>query len=477
MTRSRSRVRLKVDLPAGRVTVAPYSDEAKREGEAYLQVLRVVLFLGCAGILLAQPPAQTPEYEGPSILTRGAAPSNTSTRETGIRPYFVVQGTFDNGWTSVNIDPQGNVTNIRSYGVEGQVGLYGEHQWRRSLLELDYRGDFRHYATNSAYDNSNHLLRIGLTHALSKRSQLKLLGMAGTFSRSYMNGLSYYDGNTFQSLPSNEIFDNRVNYFITSATYIYQKSARLSFSVGGDGFLVRRQSSALYGVTGGTARGDMAYRISRRTTIGLNYEFNHYDFTKALGGSDVHSLGINYATRISRLWELSVFAGGSRVESLFLNNVTLDPAVAAILGQTTGVEVAHNIRWAPAIEARLARAFHRAALTFQFTRRINPGNGIYLTSQIQSAVASFDYTGVRYWSFNLSGGYNSLRGMIQSIGTYQSTYVGFGTTRHLAKDFYLTGRIDNRRYDLGLVTDFTRTPLRVAIGLGWSPGDRPLSVW
>lgn len=477
MTRSRPRVRLKVDLPAGRVTVAPYSDEAKREGEAYLQALRIVFLLGCTGILLAQSQAQTPEYEGPSILTRGAAPSNTAVSETGIRPYFLVQGSFDNGLTGAGTDSQGHVSNVNAYGVQGQAGLYGEHQWRRTLLELDYRGDFRHYTSNSGFDGSNHLLRLGLIRSLSRHSQLKLLEMAGTYSRSYLAGLSYYDGNTFQDLPSNELFDNRVNYFLTSATYIFQKTARLSFSAGGDGFLVRRQSSALYGVTGGTARGDVAYRINRRTTIGLNYEFSHFDFTKALGGSDVHTLGINYSTRISRLWELSAFMGGSRVESLFLNKVTLDPIVAAILGETAGLEVAHNIRWAPAVEARLARAFHRASLTLQYTRRINPGNGIYLTSQGQSAIGSFNYTGVRYWSFNISGGYNSMRALIQSIGNYQATYVGVGTTRHLANDFYLTSRIDNRRYDLGPVADFSRNPLRIVFGFGWSPGDHPLSVW
>ncbi|HWB99401.1 MAG TPA: hypothetical protein VG672_21980 [Bryobacteraceae bacterium] len=442
-----------------------------------MRVLRIVFLSGCAGLLLAQPQTQTPEYQGPSILTRGTGPSNAYVPETSIRPYFLVQGTFDNALTPVSVDSQGNVTKLNSYGVEAQVGLYGEHQWKRNLLELDYRGNYRDYAASTYLNGFNHLLRLALTHTISKRSQVRLLELAGTYARSFLAGMNYYDGTIFQTLPTDELFDSRVNYFLTSATYIYQKTPRLSFSASGDGFLVRRQATALYGVTGAAARGDMAYRISRRTTVGLNYEFSKFDFTKAFGGTQVHTLGINYATRISRLWEFGLFVGGSRVESQFLQNVTLDPVVAAILGETRGTVISHNIHWAPAIEARLVRAFHRAAVSVQYTRRINPGNGVYLTSQGENAVGAISYTGVRSWSFNMSAGYSAMKGLVQSLGGYRCTYVGAGATHHLAKDFFINARIDNRRYDVGTATDFTRNPLRVVLGIGWSPGEHPLSVW
>jgi len=443
-----------------------------------LQSLAILTCLGGAPLLLGQAEQEVqsgPEYGGPSLLSRRLAPSNASSNEAPLRPYFLVNGIFDNGLIAPSVNanaPQGT----NAYGVEGEMGVYGSHDWRHTQITLDYQGDFRQYTTATYYNGSDQMLNLELDRSLTRHSTLQLVEMAGTFSRNYLlAGIGTLDPSL--NLPYNELFDTRVNYFLTGADYAYQKSARLSFEVGGTGFLIRRQSSALYGVTGATARADVGYRLTRRSTVGLSYEFNNFDFTKAVGGSSIQTLSVEYASRLSRTWEVGLSLGGSGVQSLFLRQVTLSPEVAAILGQTTGIRRDFQVRYLPAIRARLSRDFRRAQLLLQYDRRVMPGNGVYLTADGQMATASLVYSGIHHWGLSVTGGYSQLKALAQSFGQYRTYYFGTGVTRRLAKDFFFVARLDNRHYDTIGYLALRQWPIRVTVGFGWSPGDRPLTPW
>ena len=71
---------------------------------------------------------------------------------------------------------------------------------------------------------------------------------------------------TTTNVPTNDFFDNRTISLSSQANLTMQRSTRLSVSIGGDGFITRRRSSALYGVTGIGAHGDFQYRLTRRST-------------------------------------------------------------------------------------------------------------------------------------------------------------------------------------------------------------------
>ena len=83
-------------------------------------------------------------------------------------------------------------------------------------------------------------------------------------------------------VPTNDFFDNRTINLSSQANLTMQRSTRLSLNFGGDGFLTRRRSTALYGVTGIGAHGDIQYRVSRRSTVGVIVSvhalFLHGDF-------------------------------------------------------------------------------------------------------------------------------------------------------------------------------------------------------
>ena len=157
---------------------------------------------------------------------------------------------------------------------------------------LDYRGDFRHYST-SYWDGSDQFLALAITHRPSKRLSFTWRNQAGTYSQNYLLSvpLGGLDPN-FLQLPQNDFYYNRVVFFGTAGYLTYRVTARLSFNMGGEGDLVRRQSSALYGVTGGwRAR---RYGVPHQPALharGRTIVSRYYDYTRGFGTTYIQSVG------------------------------------------------------------------------------------------------------------------------------------------------------------------------------------------
>jgi hypothetical protein len=437
-----------------------------------------VFFLFYPALLFAQDETtKTPEYGGPSVLSRGLSPSVLKpSANIRFRPYIGVNGICDSGITAVSLSSTGQLGNATECGIEGTVGIYGYNQWRHTELGLRYDADYRHYPHNTFYNGTEQRLSLALSHRLSRRSRLTLREAAGLYPRNFglLDASGFLDPNGLP-IPISELFDNRVISLSTALDYVYMKSARLSFSFGGQGYLVRRRSSALYGMTGYAATADMSYRRSRYSSIGAAYQFNHYEYSKAFGASDVHLASVLYSARLTRTWELGLSIGAARVESLFVQRVELDPIVAIITGQTFGAAAAYRVNYAPAFGASLAKSFRQASLRFSYNRGVSPGNGVYLTSQQESANAGVNYTGVRYWSFGVSAGYNRLKGLVQTLGLYTGYQAGASVSREIGKGVQAGLRFDERRYDTG-ISGFKRNSWRASLGLTWSPGEVPFSL-
>jgi len=344
---------------------------------------------------------------------------------------------------------------------------------------LDYRGSYHHYAKNSFYNGTEQSLSLIYNKQITRHLSYSLREAAGLYNRNFDigRGVQLLDPN-FSNLPTNEVFDGRTLYVMTMADVTYNKSARLSFNFGGDGFLIRRRSSSLYGVTGYRARGDMAYRTSRYATSGFVYDFSHYEYTKGFGGSDIHTVQLVQSFRLGRYWELGMRGGGSRVETLGLTQVTLDPVIAAIIGRSTGIEAIYRINWVPSANVILTRSLHQASLSFAFQTGVTPGNGVLLTSREQNATSSFTYTGIRKLNIGFNGGYSTYSSLAQNIGKYSGYLGGGGLTYNLTRSVHVVTRYDYRHYGVGQQQGaFLRNTYRASIGLGFSPGDIPLSLW
>jgi hypothetical protein len=206
------------------------------------------------------------------------------------------------------------------------------------------------------------------------------------------------------------------------------------------------------------------------------YDFEHFDFARAFGASNVHTAGIGLSARLTRSVEFALQAGGSRVETLFLAAVPVDPIIAAITGQASAIRANYNVRYVPTGRVRLTKQMQRASAEVAYARFINPGNGVYLTSRNEFASATFSYTGLRHWTVAANTGYNKLAAVAQSLGTYTGYNYGLGVTRDLRHGLQWVLRGDGIRNATNNKT-FNRTAARVSMGFYWSPGEVPLSLW
>jgi hypothetical protein len=421
------------------------------------------------------------QYAGPAILSRGEAPSAMGAPQISFRPYLELSGVYDTGLAGVAVvDAKGDLANQAAAGIEATLGISGVHSWQHTSVSLDYRGSYRHYTQKTFYDGTDQSLMLGIDHRLTRHVTLSLRETAGEFSRDFgLIGLPQtagYDPN-LSYIPTTDFYDNRTIYLSTQADLVIQKTARLSFDFGGDGYLVRRRSSALYGMTGATARGDVQYRLTRRTTIGGMYTYTHYDFTGILGGSDMHVGALTYATSLTRWWEISGYAGFARVENRFEQLVPLAPALQALLGYAAVPAVVYNVAYLPNISLRISRTMSKGVAYVEGSRLVMPGNGLFLTSSSTNLSGGYNFTGLRRWSFGASVMTSRASSLGNVVGDYNTTSGGFTVSRQISRLVHLIASVRASKYSSPDFANYNRPIYDARIGFGFTPGDVPLRVW
>jgi hypothetical protein len=420
------------------------------------------------------------QYAGPAILSRGEAPAAMASPQIDFRPFVELSGVYDTGLSGVAVNSQGQLGNEASAGLELTAGISGVHSWKHTKIGLDYRGSVRRYTQATSYDSTDQSLMLGIVQQVSRHVSLTLNENAGLFSRNFgLPGLSQtvpFDPSTTYA-PTSDFFDNRTEYLSTQANLVFQKTARLSFSLGGDGFLVRQSSAALYGATGATAHADVQYRLTRRTTIGANYSFTHFDFIHVLSSTDMHTVSGVFSARISRWLEFSAEGGMARAETKFIQNVPIDPAIAALIGTPEGTVVLDRIDHFVIGTGRLSRTFPKGVAYISGGRGITPGNGLFLTSVMTTALAGYNYTGLRRWSFGVSGGYDRAESIGNVLGTYGGTSGTLSASRQIVHGVHGVVSVSARKYTSANFDLYNRVIYDVRVGVGYSPGDVPLRIW
>jgi hypothetical protein len=439
--------------------------------------------MALACILSSTAAAQLGGYLGPGVLTRGAGDIGTRNgQDVDFRFYADVSGLYDNGLEPFALDSKGNLVTVNGlYGAQADLGAYGTHQWRNSALGLDYRGNFYEYVNDSQYSGSTHNLTLGYTYQKSRRLVFDFRQLAGTSSLGY-GGPGFFGSAPEQGVsdvvnqPTSLLFDNRTYYIQSSVDVNYILSPANIFTVGADGFFLRRQAQGLAGLDGYDAHGSYQHRLSRTRTVGAIYEHMFFDFPPAFGQSDINIAQVFLAGKLSRRWTFSVYGGAFQAEVTGIRQVTLSPVVAALLGTSVGTQAFYRDRVYPTGHATLTGAFKTSILSFNYSELVTPGNGIYLTSRTDSGWVSYSYTGIRKWNFGISGGYNKLESIGQGIQPYTQLNGGAGFTYGFNRWLHAVGRYDARHQEISLY-GFRATSYRATLGLAFSPGDIPLSLW
>lgn len=442
---------------------------------------RITLALFASALAVAQPYPYSAEqqYEGPSILSRDKSQiGQRGGKLIDFRFYGEVTGVYDSGLAPVSVDPSGNPISVgANYGTEIGFGAFGSRTWSRDKLSVEYHGNYRHYTNNSFFDGTDQFLDLKYSRALMRHVNIDVKETAGTVSLA--NGFFTYlplTNTDLFAVPTNEIFDNRTNFIQSRVDVTWQKTGRLSFSAGGEGFLVRRRSLALAGLNGYRVHGDAAYRLTRRQTVSLNYAYTYFDFQRFFGSSALHSAAVGYSVGLSKRLEFSSQAGVYLINVVGLQSVTVDPAIAAIIGRTSATTSFDRNIAIPLGEARLIRKFEKSSLNFGISTGASPGNGVFLTSRQTVGVIEYSYVGIRRLTAGLSASYGQLSATGQTIGKYSNFQSGAGLTYRILRDTHMEFRYDFRHYSTQNNL-YNKDSQRITLGIAYSPGDRPLAIW
>ncbi len=426
-----------------------------------------------------------PDYTGPAILSRGFALTRPQVAADEKFSYYVgVNASYDSGLLGA-YNPGLQTTGISTAGVDLNWGIKGKHYRRKDIFELNYAGHYYDYATNGKYNGQDQSLSLGYTREINPHLSIGFRESAGVYSNNYsvLNSTNLADTSlasaTMVVSPNAESFNDQTYYTTTQGSLVWQKSARLSFSVAAANFLVRRNSLQLADSNGYQTNFDMAYRLTKRQTVGIYYTHSAYSFRKQFGSTNADSVGADYTIALSRNMDISVRAGATKLEAQAIGIVVPNPLVQSVLGISSGVEKEYYVGYAPDITVTINRRMRNSSVGASFTKGISPGNGLILTSARESEAVFYSLPTFRRYAMQLGAGRDTLNGYLASTispGQYSSYYARFSLTHPVMRDLSSVFNLDFRRFSF-ISANFGQTEYRISIGLRYSPGDRPVKFW
>jgi hypothetical protein len=422
------------------------------------------------------------EYSGPAVLSRSYSinrpliPQQLKWQESA-----GLNTIYDTGLAQSS--PSGGLAPNPggSAGAQLTWSFAGRHYFRRDQVGVNYGGNYSHYNAGQ-YDGMNNSITMDYTHVVSRRLSLTLSGTGSIYSQNYVLENRSLGPDTsianinLASSPNIQIFDNGTRQFSSQADVTWQKTSRLSFNFGGAFFGISRNAPELLGVSGRQGHGDITYRFTRKTTFGVSYSYSWYLYPQGVGNSDTNSTGLIYSYAANRTLQLRLRAGVSRVESLGLQAVPIDPAIAALIGTSTGIIDAYLTHWASDISAQIIKDFRSGrTATIAYAQGISPGNGLFQTSKQESISANMGAKLFRTWSFQAAVGKDRLAAVTQNLGRYESESARIAFSRTYRLGIALSFSADFRHFSVEKLNSGTRNQVRFSSGLTWSPA--PGRLW
>jgi hypothetical protein len=424
--------------------------------------------------------AETPvqEYSGPAVLSRSYSvnrpliPQQLRWQESA-----GLNAVYDTGIISGIASPGGTAGSGGAIvGTELTWSFAGRKYVRHDQIGVRFGGNASHYS-GGQYGGMNNSITMDYTHVLSRRLSVTLSGTGSIFSQNYALENPSIGPETsianinLSSSPNIQIFDTGTKQFSAQADVTWHKSSRLSFNLGLADFGISRNAPGLLGVSGRQASGDVNYRLTRKTTIGASYSFSWYLYPRGFGNSDINTAGLIYSYAISRSVQVRMRVGLSRVESLGLQTVPIDPSIALLIGTHAGVIDAYRTSRNTDISAQLVKDFRGGrTASIAYAQGVSPGNGLFQTSRQETISATLSTKLFRTYSLQLALGRDSLSALTQALAEYQSENARISLSRALRRHISWSFSADFRHFDAGDITP-VRNQARISSGLTWSPAE------
>jgi hypothetical protein len=437
------------------------------------------------GPQVLSPDGESPvqEYSGPAVLSRSYTISRPSTPEQ-VRwsPTLGYLQTYDSGLSNLYSNSGQTQGSPSPWGYVINWGVTGRHFWKHDQVGLDYQGSKSKIGGYSGLNGTNQILRADYEHQFSRRLVLNVVTSGSILSQAYgFLDTGLVQGNSIANIslsasPNVQVIDQGTRQLMNQVSMTWRKSARLSFNASGGAFFVQR-TGGLYGNTGYQSQGDVNYRLTRKTTTGVYYSYTGYTFTHRINVANLHTMGGIYSYALGKTSQIRLRAGITRIENEGLRTVTIDPAIAIYLGQSTGVVNSYTVSSTSDVSAEFVKDFGRnRTVNVAYVRGVSPGNGLLLTSLQQGFSGNFSMRVFRNYLVSATGSQTSLSGVSENNSSYNSQSIGLGVSRplphHLSADF----RVEYRTYNITSQPNLDHQ-WRVSTGFSWNPGESWLRSW
>jgi hypothetical protein len=354
--------------------------------------------------------------------------------------YANLSGSYFSDITPVAEDSQGEIESFDQYGLWGTLGVRLNKVGPRSATSFAASGGYAYYNQVNSVGGFQGTFEIADSRQKSRRFAWHN-SLAG-FTTNYAGaGYYYYSDLPVAQVanPAGEIFDSRV-YSVSAATgFTYAHSARWTFTGQAGVFGNTRETSTFADARGVLGRGSAAYSLSRRTAVGASYSYNYFFFPHGFGEVRAQTILGTIARQLSRRWWIHLAAGPVEASGERLTVVELDPIIAELTGQTSGIEVYKGSTRTWSAQGMLAGRFQRSSVNVEYFRGVVPGNGLYVSSFTEYLGGNYTIPRGRDWSFGGYGNYARMRPFTQTIlPTEYSTINGVASyriTEHLGLSF------------------------------------------
>ncbi len=162
-------------------------------------------------------------------------------------------------------------------------------------------------------------------------------------------------------------------------------------------------------MTGSQAHTDVNYRLTRQMTVGSYYSISDYVYPHGFGTSTINTFGGIFSYAFSRTWQLRLRGGLSAIGSRGFQEIPVAPALAALLGQGSGIVDVTSQTKTSDLSAQIVKDFgRRRTVNVAYAHGVAPGNGIFQTSTQESISAGFASQLFRRYNFQIGLSYNTL---------------------------------------------------------------------
>ncbi|HEY3840639.1 MAG TPA: outer membrane beta-barrel protein [Bryobacteraceae bacterium] len=411
------------------------------------------------------------DYTGPAVLSRSYSVNRPMIpQELKWTESVGVNAIYD---SEASLFTNGSVGSSSPIGTSVSWSIGGRHFFQHDQIGFSYNGNYTQYTRENGLNGSNNSAALDYSHYFSRRLSMNL-GLSGSvLSQNYaLNNPEVGPDNNAANVnlgtsPNIEITDNGIKQASLQGDLVWQQTARLSFDGGASYFAVERDTPGLLGMTGRQAHTDVNYRLTRQMTVGAYYSVSDYLYPHGFGTSTINTAGGIFSYAFSRTLQLRLRGGTSRIDSLGFQQIPVAPALAALLGQGTGIVDVSSQTQTSDLSAQIVKDFGRTrTVNVAFAHGVAPGNGYFQTSTQETISAAFAAKIFRRYNFTIGPNYSTLSSLTAALGAYKAYGATMSFSRAFSEGLTATVGVDYHHYDVAQFVAL-RNEVRITSGISW----------